>query len=206
MPAPPPSASEHPATWKFDYEVFHAETIDDLHAWLAARHDDSPGMWFCSWKRATGRPRVAYDALVEELLCWGWIDSTVNPLDDERSLQLCTPRKSRSTWSRLNRSRIAAMDAEGRMQPAGWRAVETAKANGWWTILEPVEDLIVPDDLRTALDAEPAAAHFFDEEVPPSAKKTMLWQVYSAVRPATRERRITRIVDEARAGRRAFSD
>jgi uncharacterized protein YdeI (YjbR/CyaY-like superfamily) len=204
MGTPPATASEHPSTWKFDYEVFHAERLEDLRAWLAARHDDAPGMWFVSWKADAGRPAVAYDDLVEELLCWGWIDSTINTLDDERFLQLCTPRRPRSTWTRLNRDRVRRMEEAGRMQPAGWAAVEVARANGWWTIYDPVEDLVVPDDLRAALDAEPAAAAFFDDQVPPSAKKGMLWQVYSAVRPATREKRIATIVSEAAQGRRAF--
>lgn len=201
--ATPRSASDHPPTWKFGYEIFHPETVADLRAWLAVRHDDAPGMWCCSWKKATGRAFVPYDELVEELLCWGWIDSTVNTLDDERRLQLCTPRKAKSTWTRLNRSRIDRMEAAGRMQPAGWRAVEVAKGNGWWTILDPVEDLVAPDDLVAALDAEPAARAYWDDEVPPSAKKAMLWWVYSAVRDETRERRIARIVEEAAAGRRA---
>lgn len=201
--APPPSASEHPPTWKFDYEIFHAETLADLRAWLAACHDDSPGIWFCSWKKATGRPFVPYVDLVEELLCWGWIDSTVNTLDDERGLQLCTPRRAKSTWTRLNRDRVARMDAAGRMQPSGWRAVAVAKDNGWWTILDPVEDLVEPDDLVAALDAQPAARAYWDDEVPPSAKKAMLWWVYSAVRDETRARRIARIVADAVAGRRA---
>ena len=115
----PRTASEHPATGNFDYEIFHAESMDDLRAWLAVRHDEAPGMWFASWKPATGRPHVPYADLVEELLCWGWIDSTVKSLDDERRLQLCTPRKAKSTWTRLNRSRIEKMEAAGRMQPAG---------------------------------------------------------------------------------------
>lgn len=202
MPTAPPSASEHPATWKFDYEVFHAESMADLHAWLDVRHDTSPGMWFCSWKPATGRPSVPYAELVEELLCWGWIDSTVNTLDDERRLQLCTPRKARSTWTRLNRDRIARMDAAGRMQQAGWRAVEVAKQNGWWTILEPVEDLVEHEDLTTALDAEPSARAFWDG-LPASPRKAMLWWVYSAMKDETRARRVAMIVSEAAAGRRA---
>ncbi len=205
MSALPPSASGHPATWKFGYEIFHAETVEDLRAWLAAKHADSPGMWFASWRKKTGRPAVSWDHLVDELLGWGWIDSTVNRLDEERRLQLCTPRKPKSTWSRINRDRIEGLAAAGRMQPAGWRAVDVAKENGSWTILEPVEALVVPDDLRAALDAIPAAATFFDE-LPPSAKKLMLWQVYSAVRPQTRAKRIAQIVDDAATGRRAFSD
>lgn len=204
MFAVPATASKHPATWKFDYEVFHAESLQDLRGWLAARHHRAAGMWFVSWKAHTGRLAVPYTDLVEELLCWGWIDSTINTLDEERSLQLCTPRRPRSTWTRLNRDRVRRMEEAGRMQPAGWAAVAAAKENGWWTIYDPVEDLVVPRDLRVALDAEPVAATFFDDEVPPGAKKGMLWQVYSAARPATRKKRIATIVSEAAEGRRAF--
>ena len=101
---------------------------------------------------------MAYADLVEEAICFGWIDSTVNTLDDERGLQLMTPRKPKSGWTRLNRQRVAALEAQGRMTDAGRRAVEAAKANGWWTIYDAVEDLLEPDDLADALDASPPPA------------------------------------------------
>ena len=123
-------------------------------------------------------------------------------LDDERSLTLVARRKPRSTWTRLNRRRVAAMEAAGQMTDAGRRAVEVAQANGWWTILDPVEDLLEPDDLAAALDADPAARATWDA-FPASPRRAMLWWVISAVKPETREARIGRIVAEARAGRRA---
>ena len=127
-----------------------------LAAWLTANHDTACGVWVASEEGQRAR-RVAYEELVEEAICFGWIDSTVNILDDERGLQLMTPRKPKSGWTRLNRDRFATLEAEGRMTDAGRRAAEVAKANGWWTIYDLVEDMIEPDDLAEVLDASPAA-------------------------------------------------
>jgi len=153
-------------------------------------------------EEASGRDPVAYEDLVEEAICFGWIDSTVNILDEERGLQLMTPRKPKSGWTRLNRQRAAALEARGRMTDAGRRAVELAKANGWWTIYDPVEDLIEPDDLAAALADSPQARTAWDG-FPPSARKQMLWWVVSAARPETRASRVARIVSQAEQGRRA---
>ena len=140
--------------------------------------------------------------MVEEALCFGWIDSTTSRLDDDRGLQLLTPRKPKSTWTRLNRQRVADMEAAGLMTDAGRRAVETAKRNGWWTILDPVEDLVVPDDLSAALDANPTARREWDS-FPSSARKAMLWWVISAAKHDTRQRRIDTIIAKAERGERA---
>jgi len=157
MAAVPRSASDHPATWKFDYPVFHAETRAAWRAWLAHHHATERGVWLCSWRSGTGRPVCPYPDAVEEAICFGWIDSTVNVLDEDRGLQLMTPRQPKSPWTRLNRQRAAAMEAAGLMTDAGRRAIEVAQQNGWWTIYDPVEDLVEPAELAAALDAEPAA-------------------------------------------------
>ena len=202
MTSPPPSSSEHPATWTFGYPIYHAEARAQWRAWLVANHDSVPGVWLCSWRATTGRPACPYPEVVEEAICFGWIDSTVNILDDERSLQLVTPRKPKSTWTRLNRQRAADMEAAGLMTDAGRRAVEVARENGWWTIYDPVEDLVEPDDLAAQLDAEVAARTSWDG-FPPSARKAMLWWVYGAARAETRARRIATIVQKAARGERA---
>jgi uncharacterized protein YdeI (YjbR/CyaY-like superfamily) len=199
----PATASDHPASWKFDFPIYHPADLAAWRAWLAANGDTVRGVWVVSWKKASGRDRVAYPDLVEEAICFGWIDSTANTLDDERGLQLMTPRKPRSGWTRLNRQRAAAMEAQGRMTDAGRRAVEVAKANGSWTIYDAVEDLLEPDDLRAALDASAAARTAWDS-FPPSARKQMLWWIISAGKPETRARRIAKIVSEASSGRRAL--
>ena len=202
-PSIPPTASDHPASWKFDFPIYHPADLAAWRAWLQANCDTGRGVWVALWKKASGRDPVPYADLVEEAICFGWIDSTANVLDDERGLQLMTPRKPRSGWTRLNRQRVATLEAQGRMADAGRRAVEVARANGWWTIYDPVEDLLEPDDLTEALDASPAARTAWDG-FPPSARKQMLWWVISAGRPETRARRIAKIVSEAAAGRRAL--
>lgn len=199
----PPSASEHPERWTFDFPVYHPRDLAAWRAWLAANHDAEKGVWVVSWRKASQKDPVPYADLVEEAICFGWIDSTVNTLDEERGMQLMTPRKARSGWTRLNRRRVEQLEAEGRMTDAGRRAVEVAKANGWWTIYDPVEDLIEPDELAVALDASPAARAAWDG-FPPSARKQMLWQVVSAAKPETRAKRVAKIVAEAEQGRRAI--
>ena len=203
METGPRSASEHPATWNFDFPIFHADGRPSWRAWLETHHDTERGVWLCSWRPATGRPACPYPDAVEEALCFGWIGSTVNRLDDERGLQLMTPRKPKSSWTRLNRQRVADMEAAGLMSDAGRAAVEVAKANGYWTIYESVEDLIEPEELAAALDAVPAAREHWDA-FPPSARKQMLWPIVSAARAETRAKRIASIVEKAAVGERAI--
>ena len=198
----PPTRSSHPATWKFGYPIHHAETRAEWRAWLDANHGAARGVWLCSWRAATGRPRCPYPEVVEEAICFGWIDSTANTLDGERGLQLLTPRKPKSPWTRLNRQRAAAMESAGLMTDAGRRAVAIAVQNGWWMIYDPVEDLIEPDDLTVALEAIPAARTMWDR-FPPSARKLMLWWVISAAKVETRQGRIDDIVVNAAVGERA---
>jgi uncharacterized protein YdeI (YjbR/CyaY-like superfamily) len=202
-PSIPATASDHPASWKFDFPIYHPADLAAWRAWLTANCDTVRGVWVASWRKASGRDPVAYAYLVEEAICFGWIDSTVNILDDERGLQLMTPRKPKSGWTRLNRQRVAAMEAQGRMTDAGRRAVSVAKANGSWTIYDAVEDLLEPDDLGEALDASPGARTAWDG-FPRSARKQMLWWVVSSGRSDTRAKRIAKIVSDAASGRRAM--
>ena len=192
----PRTASKHPATWKFDFPIYHPADLAAWRAWLTDNHDQARGVWVAAWRKESGRERVPYPSLVEEAICFGWIDSTVNVFDEDRSLQLMTPRKAKSGWTRLNRRRFAAMEAEGKMTDAGRRSAEVARANGWWTIYDQVEDLIEPDDLKAALDASPAARATWDA-TSPSARKQLLWPIVTAARADTRARRIAAIVADA---------
>jgi uncharacterized protein YdeI (YjbR/CyaY-like superfamily) len=198
----PASASEHPATWKFDMPIFHAESRAAWRAWLVENHASERGVWLCSWKAKTGRPACPYPEAVEEALCFGWIDSTVNTLDEERGLQLMTPRKPKSSWTRLNKQRVADMEAAGLMTDAGRRAVVVARVNGYWTMFDEVEDLVEPPDLAAALDAVPEARAHWDG-FPASPRKMMLGWLVTAAREETRQRRIVAIVEKAAEGERA---
>jgi uncharacterized protein YdeI (YjbR/CyaY-like superfamily) len=185
-----------------DYEQILFTDRASWRAWLARNASTSPGIWLVTYKRATGEPSPSYDDVVEEALCFGWIDSTVRPRDERTAMQLLTPRKPGSTWAASNKARLERLTAAGLMDPRGLAVVAAAKANGSWSALDPVEAMVVPDDLETALSADPAAAEYF-AALPPSALKQHLWWVISAKRPETRARRISAVVAAAGAGRRA---
>lgn len=194
--------SVHPATWKFDYPIVHVESRAQWRDWLTSHAGSARGVWLCSWRTATGRPRCPYPDAVEEAICFGWIDSTTTVLDEDRGLQLFTPRRAKSAWTRLNRERAAEMERRGLMTAHGQAAIDAAVANGWWTIADQVEDLVEPPALTAALDAEPDARRHWDG-FPPSTRKQMLWWIVSAARDATRDARVAQVVAEAAAGRRA---
>jgi uncharacterized protein YdeI (YjbR/CyaY-like superfamily) len=179
--------------------MVHPETLAQWHDWLAAHHDRGSGVWVASWKRATGRPAVGYEELVCEALAWGWIDSTAGTVDAERSRLWFAPRKPTSGWARPNKRRVERLLAEGRMQPAGQAALDTAHANGSWTLLDDVEDLVEPADLTKALDARPGARATWDA-YPPSVKKVVLTALVQAKKAETRAARVTRYADLAAAG------
>lgn len=175
------------------YEQVEVGSAAELRAWLEEHHACSPGIWLVTGKKAAGERYVAYEDLVREALCFGWIDGQARPLDALRSQLLLTPRRPRSGWSRPNKLRVAELEAAGLMAPAGRAVVEAAKASGTWTALDLVEDLVVPPDLAAALDAEPGAREHW-ETYPRSVKRAALEQVYGAKRPATREKRIAATV------------
>ena len=185
-----------------DYEQVLVSSRAEWREWLEANADTSPGIWLVMPRRGNDDPAPTYDEVVEEALCFGWIDSTVRTRDERVALQLLTPRKPSSTWSASNKERLARLIAAGLMTERGLRVVEAAKANGSWEILDSVERLEVPDDLAVALDADPAARAYFDG-LPPGVRKQNLFFVISAKRPETRAARIAKIVTAAREGRRA---
>jgi uncharacterized protein YdeI (YjbR/CyaY-like superfamily) len=172
-----------------DLEHVHPEDRAAWRAWLVANHATARGAWLVSWKAATGRPRVAYDDLVEEALCVGWVDSRAGTIDEERSRLLFTPRKAGSGWSRPNKERIARLETAGLLLPAGTAVVEAARADGSWSALDDVENLAEPPALAAALDADPRARAHWDA-FPRSAKRAILEWISTAKRPETTAKRI----------------
>ena len=172
-------------------------------AWLVDNHGASKGVYLTSWRRGSGKTSVPYEEAVEEALCVGWVDSTGRNLDEERSLQWFAPRRARSAWARSNKERVERLMAAGVMLPAGLAAIEEAKRTGMWTLLDDVENLIVPEDLAAALAARPPARANWDA-FPRSARRAMLEWVVKARRPETRADRIARIADDATRGQRAY--
>lgn len=184
------------------YDEVPLQSRGDLRLWLAANHATSPGIWMVSWRRADLGPRIAYDDLVEECLCFGWIDSTVRTLDDDRSAIRLTPRRPGSGWSRPNKERLARLLGSDLMTPAGRAVIDRAHADGSWTFLDDIEDLIVPDDLAAALSTAGAGEAF--EALTAGRRKQLLFWIKSAKRETTRADRIDRTVAAAGEGRSAL--
>ncbi len=185
-----------------DAPQVHAETRAAWRAWLEANHASESGVWLVSWRTGDG-PRVEYEAAVEEALCFGWIDGQAARIDERRSRQYYAPRKPQSGWAATNKARVERLIATGLMRPAGLAAIERAKANGSWTLLDDVEQGIVPDDLAAALAAHPPAATNF-EAFPKSARRGLLAWTAMARRPETRAARIEQIAERAAVNERAF--
>jgi uncharacterized protein YdeI (YjbR/CyaY-like superfamily) len=142
-----------------------------------------------SYKKATGKARFDYDEAVEEALCFGWVDSKGNKLDDERSMLWFAPRQSGSGWSRPNKQRIERMIEAGLMMPTGLAKIEAAKRDGSWTALDAIEALEIPPDLDRALQVNPIADRYF-QAFPRSVKRAILEWIANAKKPETRARRI----------------
>ena len=183
-------------------ERFHAETREQWRAWLAEHAGEGRGVWLVTWKKASGRPVLAYEDAVTEALAFGWVDSKGGKLDDERTMLWFTARKRGSGWARPNKRRIEALEAAGLMTDAGRRVVEAAKADGSWTLLDDVEDLVVPPDLAAAFDAVPGAREQW-EAFPRSARRGILEWIVQAKTAPTRARRIAETADKAGRGERA---
>jgi uncharacterized protein YdeI (YjbR/CyaY-like superfamily) len=172
-----------------DAPLVMCESREEWRAWLEANHSSAGSCWLVTWRKDSGRPVLPYEAAIEEALCVGWVDSTGGRLDDQRSKLYFAVRKPGSVWAATNKARVARLEAEGRMLPAGLAAIERAKADGSWTVLDESENLVVPVDLAAALDAHPPAAERF-AAFPPSARKMIIAWVTTAKRPETRAARI----------------
>jgi uncharacterized protein YdeI (YjbR/CyaY-like superfamily) len=184
-----------------DAPMIHPESRAAWRAWLEANHATATGVWLVGWRRGHG-PRVQYEDAVEEALCFGWIDGQGGNLDERRARQYYAPRKPRSGWAATNKARVERLIAAGRMRPAGLAAIERAKANGSWTLLDDVEQGIVPDDLAAALEERPPAASNF-EAFPKSVRRTLLEWIRQARRPETRARRVVETATSAARNERA---
>jgi uncharacterized protein YdeI (YjbR/CyaY-like superfamily) len=180
-------------------EQFYPSNPKEWRAWLEENHVDKQSVWVIFHKKKSGNPTISWSEAVDEALCFGWIDSVKRPHTEGRTIQYFTKRKAVSTWSKINKAKVQHLMEAGRMTEAGLRIIETAKQNGSWTILDAVEELIVPDDLEQALATNPGATEFF-VSLSKSMKKQLLYWIVSAKREETRQKRITEIVESAGQG------
>lgn len=182
-------------------EEITINTRAEWRQWLAEFHQFHPSVWVICNTKKSGLPAVAWSDLVEEALCFGWIDSTRKTIDKGSFKQLFSKRKSGSTWSRINKEKVQKLIEAGLMTEAGHEYIRAAKEDGSWIILDTVEDLIVPEDLSKAFKAHAGSEDYF-QSLSRSVKKMMLQWIVLAKRPETRKKRIDEIVENAAQGKK----
>ena len=185
------------------FERYYARDRKEWRKWLKKNYATSQGIWLIYYKKCADKTCVSYDEAVEEALSFGWIDSKVNKLDDERYMQVFTPRKPKSIWSKLNKQRVKKLIEQGLMTSAGLEKIEAAKEDGSWYFLDDINNLVIPEDLGDALNGNPPAKANF-EVFSDSIKKQILFWIKSAKRPETRIKRIEKVVISAAENKRPF--
>lgn len=186
-----------------DAERLEPTTVEQWRTWLAEHHTQPQGVWLVSARKAVDKA-FSYDASVVEALRVGWVDSTVKPVDEHRTMMWFAPRRRGSMWTRINKGRVARLEEAGLMEPAGAAAVALAKETGMWTLMDAVEDCVVPDDLAAAFDRHPGSREHW-ESWSASAQKMILTWIVLAKRPETRAVRVETTAEKAALGERARS-
>lgn len=171
-------------------------TRQQWRAWLAKHHTSSAGVWLVFYKAHTGMASMPYEEAVREALCFGWIDSLVKRLDDDRFAFKMTPRKAASKWSALNRKRWRELQAAGSLAPAGLAAAPTANTYGPRPVIP-----ILPAYIADALKGNAKAWQFFRTLAPTYRRDFVVW-IHTAKRQETRERRIHESISLLAAGRK----
>jgi uncharacterized protein YdeI (YjbR/CyaY-like superfamily) len=175
------------------YKQYYPKDRSAWRKWLEKNHAKAPGVWVVYYKKDSGKTRVAYADAVEEALCFGWIDTTQRPRDEDSYMQLFTPRKPKSTWSKLNKDRVERLEKEGLMTNAGREKIEIARENGSWTKLDNVENFVIPPELEKAFGRNKTARNNFDA-MSKTAQKEFLYWLNNAKKEDIRKQRVAAII------------
>lgn len=182
------------------FDKIEIASVQELRDWLLAHHGTAESVWLVTYKKHVADKYLSTGQVLDELLCFGWIDGIRRKLDDDRTMQLIAPRKMQA-WAQSYKDRVARLEQEGRMHPSGEAAIAQSKLAGLWSVMSDVDALIVPPDLRDALAGRPAAEAYFDA-CPPSYRRNVLRWIKLAKTPPTRSKRISQTVDSSAAGQR----
>ena len=162
-------------------EIVEVADLVEWRDWLQSNHESAGPVWVTNSKKDGQVAAVSYDDASDEALCWGWIDSTVNRMDEHRYLTLFARRNPKSGWSRVNKERVEDLRRQGRMREPGEQAILVAIGNGSWELLDAIEALELPDDLAGAINADPIAVKGY-ESMPRGMKKELIRRVVLAQR------------------------
>lgn len=171
-----------------NFEQVEVTSAEDLRDWLAENHTREKSIWVVTYKAHVREKYVSVQEILDEVLCFGWVDGVRRKLDADRTMQLLSPRRTQH-WARSYKDRAARLTEEGRMHPAGLKAIAESKRNGLWNFMDDVDALVVPGDLADALAARPPATAHFDRFAQSKKRNTLRW-IKLAKTPETRAKRI----------------
>jgi len=178
------------------------KSTEQWRSWLSQNHAKENEIWLVFYRKATGRPVIAYDAAVEEALCFGWIDSIIKKIDDTSYARKFTPRKDQSIWSQLNKKRAGKMIKEGRMTEAGLSKIRIAKKTGRWTQhVRPKINFDIPPEFAHALNKNLQAKEYFEKLAATYRRQYIGW-INIAKKPETKKKRIAESMALLQKGRR----
>ena len=181
-------------------DLKHFARPSDFRRWLLRNHAQAPELWLAFWRIDSGEPSITWPQSVDEALCCGWIDGIRKKLDDQRYCIRFTPRRPGSVWSAVNIARFDALQAEGRILPAG-EAAFAARREDRSRIYAFEQGEVALGDHEAPLRANAAAWAFFSAQ-PPGYRKVITWWVISAKQEATRQRRLAQLIAACAAGQR----
>ena len=180
---------------KGNFEIHEFATSKEFRSWIEENHADSAGIFIRLYKKGSGVQSITYAEAVDEALCFGWIDSIVHKYDIVSYIQKFGPRRMRSMWSKINIGKVAKLIEEGRMTEAGLAEIERAKADGrWQAAYDSPKTMDMPEDFLHMLEQHPKAKEFF-ETLNKSNKFAIAFQLQTAKRPETRERRMLKFIE-----------
>jgi len=180
-------------------ETFCPASRQDWRRWLEENHASKNSIWLVYNKINSGKPGISWSDAVDQALCYGWIDSIKKPIDQDTFMQFFCKRKPNSVWSRINKAKVEQLMGAGLMAKAGLAIVEIAQQNGSWTILDSVEDMLIPEDLEKGFDSSDGSRDIF-WGLSKSVRKEMLHKLVVAKRPETRQKRINEILYRIKPG------
>ena len=179
-----------------DVEEYCPYDKKDWRKWLELNHNKKDAVLLIFYKKKSHNHNLSWSESVDEALCFGWIDSTKRTIDSEKYKQYFSKRKAKSNWSKINKDKVKTLIDQGLMEEQGYKSIEIAKENGSWTILDGVEALIIPEDLKKEFANHKGSIEYFGS-LSKSVKKILLHWVVSAKRKETRQKRILEIAENA---------
>jgi uncharacterized protein YdeI (YjbR/CyaY-like superfamily) len=189
---------------KGEYEILEFENEKQFRDWLQVNFDTSLGIFVRLYKKNSGVKSVTYAECVDEALCFGWIDSQSNSLDEISYIQKFTPRRAKSIWSKINIAKVEKLISEGRMRAAGMAEIERAKADGRWAqAYDSPSTMEVPQDFLELLEKHKKAKEFF-ETLNKTNKFAIGFKLQTAKKPETRERRKQAILEMLNKGEKLY--